>query len=172
VTEFPHDAVAELRERPGVATRRRWVHVDDADWPADPTEGWVGAGAVVAHPTASAVALVRNEWSGDVWLPPGGAWEPGDDSVAATAGREAEEETGLPVNVARPLIVERQRLVRADDPERSFDGWYVLFTAAAEDDTLGADPGVHADEIRAVEWFRELPDRVRFDGALRDALAD
>ena len=67
----------------------------------------VTASAVVLDPGAEHTCLVLHGRLG-VWVQPGGHLEPSDLSVAAAAGREVAEETGLEGSIpARPLRLSR-----------------------------------------------------------------
>src|SRR4051794_24108122 len=79
------------------------------DVPAPELEGAAVEAAVLACLHDDAVLLARraqhpgDPWSGHAALP-GGRWEPGDDSLLATALREAREELGIdPLEYGRLL---------------------------------------------------------------------
>jgi 8-oxo-dGTP pyrophosphatase MutT (NUDIX family) len=78
------DDLALLRARlaAGDALDRRTTH-----------PGHVTTSAIVVDATGRSVLLVHHRATGR-WLQPGGHWEPAP-SLAASAGREAREETGL-----------------------------------------------------------------------------
>lgn len=115
-----------------------------------------GVGAVV-HDDAGRVALVKNRWS-DGWVLPGGSLEPGE-SFEEAVHREVREETGLAVEIAAVLRVERQHFHSEDDPAADPITWYyVVHLARATDTELGDDLGVDDGEIRDAGWFETVPE--------------
>ncbi|XVH33628.1 NUDIX hydrolase (plasmid) [Haloferacaceae archaeon DSL9] len=168
----PAVAVTDLRDASDVECREVTIEISAETWPDDPTDGRVNVGAIVLSPTLSRVALVRNWWSGDRWVFPGGGVEPRDASLRAAVRREVREETGLAVAVEEPLLIEASTWVRADDngdsgdASPSFDGWFVLYRAVSGGTTFGDDPGENADEIEAVRWFDGAPESLLDHGDL------
>src|SRR3954451_15392481 len=63
---------------------------------------------------ADRIALIRKpHFAPGIWRPPGGGIKPGEDFVAG-AEREALEETGLEVRLARYLVATRASFVYGD----------------------------------------------------------
>lgn len=153
----PIAAVTALRASSGVDHRDVTTEISAETWPDAPADGWVGVGGVVLSPAHDRVVLVRNHWSGDQWVFPGGGVEPVDRSIREALRREVHEETGLEISVERPLLVESQTYVHEDEPARSFEGWFALFQATAQGTDLADDPGATDEEIREVRWFEEVP---------------
>lgn len=125
-----------------------------------------GGVAVVIRNDDGELLLVENDWS-DGYVPPGGGVEPGEDPEAA-AVREAREETGVRVELERPVRVDRRRYVReggdADldgDEADSFRGGYDVTYLAhpVGDESIADDPGVEDETIADVAWFDAAPDR-------------
>jgi 8-oxo-dGTP diphosphatase len=145
-----HPDVAALLER----SAANYV-VDDHEVPREQFEQlddqWLAAGAVVWNPDGE-VPFVEPSWA-DGWVLPGGSVEPGE-SLAETAGREVEEETGLDVDLSGPCRVVEQRY-RCEGAVAT--GWFVVFAATTPDRGFGTEPGVHEDEIDRVDWFAEPP---------------
>lgn len=112
---------------------------------------WVGA---LVRDEAGRIALVRNRWS-DGWVLPGGKVEPGETLCDAVV-REVREETGLAVEVGRPLEVVEQTFVHR---EESTSGHFVVVEARADGDSFGDDLGEVETEIEEAAWFAEVPDR-------------
>ncbi len=104
------------------------------------------AGAIVLDPSGTQTALVLHGRIG-LWVQPGGHCEPGDQTFADAAGREAREETGLPGLQVRPDPV---MLSRHPAPcgaaETHLD---VQFLATASADCV---PTV-SEESHDVRWF-------------------
>lgn len=107
--------------------------------------------------------LVENSWMNGYGIPGGGV-EPGEDWEVA-ARREVREETGVVVELDRPLAVYGGVNEHADD---RFRGPYALKYLAhpVDDGELADDPGATDDEIEAVEWFESMPDRANNPDAL------
>ncbi|SIR16743.1 NUDIX domain-containing protein [Haladaptatus litoreus] len=111
---------------------------------------WVGA---VVTDDDGRVLLVENGWSGG-WIIPGGTVETNETPAEAVV-REIEEETGVSVELDRPLLVERQRFTHADEDEIAGD--FVLFGATASDTEIGDDLGVEDETIYEARWFADVP---------------
>ncbi len=163
----PAEAARTLADESHVDHYAATSEPEPDDW--SDGSGWVASGAVVLAPARDRVALVRNWWSDDRWLVPSGSVEPSDDSLRAAARREVREETGLVVSIEEALSVERHTLVHPEDPERTADGWFVLFEATADGTAFGDDLGeteteieavrwVDADEVDGVRWYDDGPD--------------
>ncbi|WP_458204842.1 NUDIX hydrolase [Haladaptatus sp. NG-SE-30] len=128
---------------------------------------WVG---VVVTDEDERVLFVQNGWS-DGWIVPGGSREirrisgsTSDDDpeqvepveTLAEAGiREVAEETGISVELDRPLAVEHQTFTHDDD---SVSGWFVLFGGYAAETAIDDDLGIDGETIHDARWFAELPD--------------
>jgi 8-oxo-dGTP diphosphatase len=147
------EETVELEDEEFVATRERARSID-------------GGVAVVIHNDEGELLLVENDWS-DGYLPPGGGVEPGEDPEAA-AVREAHEETGVLVELERPVRVERRQYVREDadrdrdeDDVNSFRGGYDVTYLAHPigEKTLADDPGRDDETIEDVAWFEDVPER-------------
>lgn len=123
----------------------------DGVWRTCPT-AHVTASAIVLDPSGQRTALVLHGRIG-LWVQPGGHCEPGDMSVAATAAREAREETGLPglVVSGAPLRLSRHRAPCAV-AEHHHDVQYLALAPAS-------GVPVVSEESRDVRWFdvNDLP---------------
>lgn len=122
----------------------------------------VTASSVVIDPVRRQLALVLH---GKVnqWLPSGGHCEPGDESLADTALREATEETGIVelqlLDPLCPTSLDRHRApCQPGLADYHLDVHY--FSIAPENATL-----IVSDESHDVQWFPfdQLPDGVGGD---------
>jgi len=141
------------------ALRERYVahlhdHPDGLERSCAP--GHLTAGALVVSAELDAVLLNLHGRAGR-WFHFGGHWEPGDDSLLATASREAAEESGLPGLVVdpEPVHLDLHRVEFCRGHERT-DHLDVRYAAVAPS---RARPEV-SDESLDVRWWRldALPD--------------
>jgi ADP-ribose pyrophosphatase YjhB (NUDIX family) len=109
---------------------------------------WVGGARVIVFDEANRVLLVRQRHEGrDIWMPPGGGIEDGENAAEAAA-REAPEETGLAVEIG-PLLWHVES-VSSDRGQRFVNFFLARIVGGAA--TLGADPEFDA----AHQVLREL----------------
>ena len=113
------------------------------------------ASAAVLTPDARHTCLVLHHKL-QLWVQPGGHFEPGDASAAAAAAREVLEETGLVGDVlAVPALLSRHPAPCAPGiVDWHLDIQHVLVTERT--------PPVPSDETPKVAWWpvRELPDHL------------
>lgn len=100
-------------------------------------------GAIVLSPDRTKVLMIHHK-SLDMWLQPGGHWDPEDPNPWTVAQREAEEETGvtiaetLHIDVDRPYIpldIESHHIPANDakhEPEHYHHDMRYAFVAASE----------------------------------------
>lgn len=162
------DYVERLLDREDVTSVEETVELDDEEFVAtrERDRSIDGGVAIVIRNHDGELLLVQNDWS-DGYVPPGGGVEPGEDPEAA-AVREAREETGVRVDLERPVRVERRRYVReSGDVELdgveadSFRGGYDVTYLAhpVGDESVADDPGVEDETIADVAWFDAVPER-------------
>ncbi len=132
------------------------------------------ASALVLDEAGTATLLVHHA-KGGFWVQPGGHWEPGDSDLAATAVREATEETGVSL-CEGPVLgdLNRHELPAAFGRCRVHDD--VLYVVRT---TGRPRPRVSAESLD-VAWFSldalprtivaDLPARLSALGAARNAL--
>ncbi len=148
-----HDVRIELSEDhwtdPGEVTVREDGHED----------GGTFAGCLVRDDRGRILFVRHGDGDDREWALPGGHVEDGED-VRTAAVREVREETGVAVDVDRPLSVSRQVFVHPD-ADRTSLGHFVLYAARATDASLGDDLGVEtADEdIAEAAWRETVPER-------------
>lgn len=174
------DYAERLIDREDVTYVEETVELDAGEYAAtrERARSIDGGVAVVIRNDDGHLLLVENDWS-DGYLPPGGGVEPGEDPEAA-AIREAEEETGVRVELDRPIRVDHRRYERAHRDESFRGGYDVTFLAhPVGDKTLADDPGLADETIQDAAWFDDLPERTpvpdlleRFLDAPGDARTD
>ncbi|MDR2131904.1 MAG: NUDIX domain-containing protein [Clostridiales Family XIII bacterium] len=112
---------------------------------------WAGGARAIIPDEEGRLLLVRHSHEGrDIWMPPGGGIEEGEDAARAAA-REVLEETGLIVEIG-PLIWHVEALPRGKG--RRFVNFFlakIVGGAAA----LGADPELDAAHavLRELRFF-------------------
>jgi 8-oxo-dGTP pyrophosphatase MutT (NUDIX family) len=121
------------------------------------------ASAVVTDEAGERTLLVHHRKSGN-WFQPGGHFEPGDASAGEAALREAREETGLVVRLARPDLLDVDVHWVPWDEHYHLDLRFYVIAAGA----LAPD----ATEVHAAEWLTWDEAFARIDEpSLRRALA-
>jgi len=153
-----------LAARDGVESRRK-THEVGPDAFASVEERidggltW-GVGAIVTDGSGR-LLLVREDGE---WLAPGGEIEDGESHQQALV-REVREETGIEISV-NDLVAVTEVSFTAGSRRTTF--YFAHYTATPETTTLTANPGLHDEEIEAVEWVETLPP----DTVDRSVLAD
>ncbi|WP_227354441.1 NUDIX hydrolase [Haladaptatus salinisoli] len=167
------DELSDIRGRGDVREGSRTLSLDADEFAGveraieSGYDRWVGAAVTDDD---GRVLFVENGWS-DGWIVPGGdreirrVSEPAGDDCGETiepaetleeaAVREVAEETGVAVELDRPLAVERQTFAHDGD---DVSGWFVLFGGRAAEPTISDDLGVDGETIRDARWFAELPE--------------
>jgi 8-oxo-dGTP diphosphatase len=161
------DAADRLRAREDVLVHEARMELSDDHW-ADPEsapdgpEGHEDAGTfagVLVADDADRLLFVRHGDGDDhrEWALPGGHVE-SDESLRTAAIREAREETGVAVDLERPLSVSRQVFVHPE-ADRTSLGQFVLYGARAADPALADDLGVETadEEIAEAAWRETVP---------------
>ena len=181
-------APSDPREAESLARIRRLLAAPHDPFHRDNPEGHVTGSAVVARPDGSAYLLILHRKLGR-WLQPGGHTEESDESVLATALREAREETGLadfdvpPEDAILDVDVHPIPARGRDAAHFHFDIRYLLVTAEAHDRSTAEDParpmrwttfeealasGVDDSLVRALDKARAMLEgrpRIRSGGA-------
>jgi ADP-ribose pyrophosphatase YjhB (NUDIX family) len=115
---------------------------------------WIGGARAIIFDEANRVLLVRQRHEGrDIWLPPGGGIEAGEDAAQAAA-REVLEETGLAVEIG-PLLWHVESVSK--DKGQRFVNFFLAkaVSGAAALAALGADPEFDAAHqvLRELRYF-------------------
>jgi 8-oxo-dGTP pyrophosphatase MutT (NUDIX family) len=154
---------ADEEEARDLETMRRYAESLGDPFSRDEPEAHFTGSAVVVDPAGERTLLVHHRRSG-AWFQPGGHFEPGDDSPAAAALREAGEETGLDVRLGHGGL-----LLDVDVHWIPWDGHHHLdlrYLVVAD-----GRPNPAAEEVRAAEWLPWDEALARIDEtALRRAL--
>ncbi|WP_224332822.1 NUDIX hydrolase [Haloprofundus halobius] len=159
------------RIAPDVPRERQTIRLSEerlASFRAWAENGTALAAAARVRDSEDRIALVKNRWSRG-WILPGGGVEPGERPVEAVR-REVREETGLDASVGEVLVVVDQTYVSESGDTESrgaaFTAQYIVYAARADGEILPPERvDTTDDEIRAVQWFETLPDRLH-DGEL------
>jgi 8-oxo-dGTP pyrophosphatase MutT (NUDIX family) len=96
---------ADAEEAVDLERMRAWAETLERPFSREQPEAHFTASAIVVDEPGDRTLLVHHRKSGN-WFQPGGHFEPGDDSAAGAAAREAREETGLTVALARPGLLD------------------------------------------------------------------
>ena len=154
---------ADAEEAADLARMRGWAETLEQPFSRAQPEAHFTASALVSDEAGERTLLVHHRKSG-CWFQPGGHFEPGDASAADAALREAREETGLAVRLARPELLDTDIHWVAWDEHYHLD---LRFHVVASGE-LAPD----AAEVHAAEWLSWDDAFERIDEhALRRALA-
>lgn len=131
-----------------------YLETNDALFDRRNFNGHLTTSAIVLDPTGTRILLIFHKFL-QLHLQPGGHFE-GDESLIASAAREALEETGVSVhfhplsNGDHPIDIDAHRIPanpnKGEDAHWHFDFRY-LFTADVNDFTL------QQEEVTACDWF-------------------
>ena len=99
-----HEPV-DAEEAADLQRMRAWAETLEHPFSREQPEAHFTASAVVVDEAGECTLLVHHRKSGN-WFQPGGHFEPGDATAADAALREAREETGLAVALARPGLLD------------------------------------------------------------------
>jgi ADP-ribose pyrophosphatase YjhB (NUDIX family) len=131
-----------------------YLATNDAVFDRKNFNGHITTSAIVLDSTGKNILLIFHKFL-QLHLQPGGHFE-GDESLVASAAREALEETGVSVhlhpltNGDHPVDIDAHRIpanpAKSEDAHWHFDFRY-LFTADVDDFTL------QAEEVTACGWF-------------------
>ncbi len=153
---------ADEEEATDLERMRAWATSLERPLSREQPEAHFTASAIVVDEADERTLLVHHRKSGR-WFQPGGHLEPGDETVAAGAVREAAEETGLEVRLARPELLDVDVHWVPWDEHYHLDLRFEV-VAAGE---LSPDVG----EVHAAEWVTWDQAFARIDEpALRRAL--
>ncbi len=156
-------APADDQEAADLERMRGWAASLERPFSREQPEAHFTASAIVVDDAGERTLLVHHVKSGK-WFQPGGHLEPADATAADGALREAAEETGLEVRLARPELLDVDVHWVPWDEHYHLDLRFEV-VAAGE---LAPDTA----EVHAAEWFTwdEAFARTR-EPALRRALA-
>lgn len=166
------DYLRELFECADVATDEIVEEIDDRDTFEAARERAArlkGAAVVVVPNDDGELLLVENDWM-DGYGFPGGGVEP-DEGWEEAARREVREETGVRVEIERPLAVYGS--CRECGGDRYRDIYCVKYLARAiGEETVADDPGTEDESIEDAGWFGAVPDRAHDATALERAFEE
>jgi 8-oxo-dGTP pyrophosphatase MutT (NUDIX family) len=96
---------ADAEEAADLERMRGWADTLEQPFSREQPEAHFTASAIVVDEAGERTLLVHHRKSGS-WFQPGGHFELGDASASDAAAREAREETGLAVALARPALLD------------------------------------------------------------------
>lgn len=96
---------ADAEEAADLERMREWAGTLERPFSREQPEAHFTASAIVVDEAAERTLLVHHRKSGN-WFQPGGHFEAGDASAGEASLREAREETGLEVRLARPELLD------------------------------------------------------------------
>jgi 8-oxo-dGTP pyrophosphatase MutT (NUDIX family) len=96
---------ADAEEAADLERMRAWAETLDRPFSREQPEAHFTASAIVVDEPGERTLLVHHRKSGS-WFQPGGHFEAEDATAADAAAREACEETGLEVALARPGVLD------------------------------------------------------------------
>jgi 8-oxo-dGTP pyrophosphatase MutT (NUDIX family) len=96
---------ADAEEAADLEGMRAWAESLQEPFSREQPDAHFTASAVVTDEAGERTLLVHHRKSGN-WFQPGGHFEAGDASAGEAALREAREETGLAVRLARPELLD------------------------------------------------------------------
>ncbi|WP_330631358.1 NUDIX hydrolase [Halocatena halophila] len=118
-------------------------------------DGWRGDAGVLPRDEDGRYLLIQHENSKGEWGVPGGGHKSGE-TMAETARRECEEETGHVCSLTGVIAVRIKAIRHETDPEQTLPMLTVWFEGSTESGTLASSD----DEVVAIGWFDELPENV------------
>ena len=141
-------ALAPVRERYGEPLVIRWEgEISDVEWrlATHNPRRTHDVTLFILDPSQRLALIRKPQFTADVWRPPGGGVQPGED-FAAGAVREALEETGLHVELRRYLVDARALFTNAGRELR----WrtHVVLADTRDTEVAAGDPG----EIAEARW--------------------
>ncbi|WP_439025717.1 NUDIX hydrolase [Haloarchaeobius sp. DT45] len=114
--------------------------------------GILGGGRVLVESEAGLLfCRVRDDFDG--WDVVGGRCEPTDDSLEATARREADEEVGLDVTLTDLLAINRFSL---EHDGETVTGEWPIFAGTTRETALD----VQTEELHEARWFESPPENL------------
>jgi ADP-ribose pyrophosphatase YjhB (NUDIX family) len=139
---------ATLRKRYGTPALLEWDgKISDVEWGVatyNPTR-FHDVTLFILDPSQRLALIRKPHFASNVWRPPGGGVKPGEDPTDA-AVREALEETGLRVELARYLVLARA-VFRNGGRELPWET-HVLLARTDDTELAPGDPG----EIAEARW--------------------
>ena len=166
------ERLATLRDQFGPFPTTQTTVLDDSDRFARGVDryraGFRGSAQVRVTDADGRVLLLRESDRPDEWHLPGGGNKP-DESLRATARREAFEEAGVEIELTGVWVASRTRYVDRNDPQRRGYLPDVVFEARHAGGETGLyperwdtpDDDAPSEEILAVEWFTTPPATAR-----------
>ena len=154
---------ADDEEAADLERMRAWAGSLEEPFSREQPEAHFTASALVTDEARERTLLVHHRKSGN-WFQPGGHFEAGDASAGDAALREAREETGLEVRLARPELLDVDVHWVPWDEHYHLDLRFLVVAAGS----LAPDVA----EVHAAEWLTWDEAFARIDEpALRRALS-